>query len=65
MFTIKGKEEFIADLRVIDPSLYNIRLNSIEIDRDVRKIRYNFICDKAISDELKQKILAEAENAKK
>ena len=61
MFTIKGKEEFIADLRVIDPSLYNIRLNSIEIDRDVRKIRYNFICDKAISDELQQKILAEAE----
>ena len=61
MFTIKGKEEFIADLRLIDPRLDNIRLNSIEIERDARKIRYNFICDKAIDEELQQKILSEAE----
>ena len=61
MFTIKGKQEFIEDLRVIDPSLNNIRLNSIEIERDARKIKYNFICDKAIGEELQQKILSEAE----
>lgn len=61
MYTIKSKEEFISDVRQIDQCLSNIRLNSIEIERKECKIRYNFICDKTVSDELQQRILAEAE----
>ena len=61
MYTIKGSAEFIADLRQIDPSLNNIRLNSIEIQRESCKIRYNFICDQAIDENLQQEILKEAE----
>ncbi len=61
MYTIKGSAEFIADLRQIDPRLNNIRLNSIEIQRDVCKVRYTFICDQAIDENLQQQILKEAE----
>ncbi len=61
MYTIKSNAEFIADLRVLDENLKNIRLNSIEIDKKQYKIRYNFICDKVVDEELQQKILKEAE----
>ena len=57
MFTIKNSFEFIADIKVLDERLKNIRINSIEIDRKAYKIKYNFVCDKAIDDELQQKIL--------
>ena len=61
MYTIKGNAEFIADLRQIDTRLSNIRLNSIEIERQNCKVRYNFICDQAVDESLQKKILAEAE----
>lgn len=61
MFTIKSGEEFIADIRRLDPSLKNIRLSSIEIEREKNKIRYNFICDIAVSEELQDKIYKEVD----
>ncbi len=61
MYTIKGSAEFITDLRQIDPRLNNIRLNSIEIERKDCKVRYNFICDQAVDENLQKTILAEAE----
>ena len=61
MYTIKSNTEFIADLRSLDAKLKNIRLNSIEIDKTEYKIRYNFICDQVVEEELQQKILKEAE----
>lgn len=61
MFTVKNKTEFIADIRALDKSLENLRLNSVEIEREKFRIRYNFICDVVVSQELQQKILAEAE----
>ena len=61
MYTVKSNAEFVADLRAIDERLKNIRLNSIEIERETHKIRYNFICDNAVDGELQAKILAEAE----
>ena len=61
MFTIKNSNEFIEDIKAIDERLKNLRISSIEIDRNAYKIRYNFICDKAVDDELNKKILAEAE----
>ncbi len=61
MYTVKTNAEFIADVRAIDERLKNIRVNSIEIDRGKRAIKYNFICDKTVDGELQQKILAEVE----
>ncbi len=61
MYTVKGNAEFIADIRALDEKLKNIRINSIEIDRANRKIRYNFICDQTVDEELQKKILKEAE----
>ena len=61
MFTIKNSSEFIADIKSIDERLKNLRINSIEIDRSAYKIRYNFICDQAVDEELNKKILVEAE----
>ena len=61
MFTIKNSSEFIADIKAIDERLKNLRINSIEIDRKAYKIRYNFICDQAVDEELNKKILFEAE----
>lgn len=61
MYTVKSSSEFIADIRALDEKLKNIRVSSIEIDRKGKSIRYNFICDQAIGDELRQRILAEAE----
>ncbi len=61
MYTVKGNAEFLADLRSLDDRLKNIRINSIEIDRDSRKIIYNFICDQTVDDSLQKRILKEAE----
>ena len=61
MWTVRSKAEFIDDIRAIDQKLNNIRLNSINVNRGEKSITYNFICDKAVDDELKGKILAEAE----
>ncbi len=61
MYTVKSNAEFIADLRIIDERLKNIRVNSIEISRAERKIRYNFICDQTVDEELQKKILEEVE----
>lgn len=61
MFTIKNSSEFIADIKSLDQRLKNLRINSIEIDRKAYKIRYNFICNQAVDEELNKKILAEAE----
>lgn len=61
MFTVKNSAEFIADVRSIDSSLKNIRLSSIEIEREKSKIRYNFICDQAVGAQLQKEILSEVE----
>ncbi len=61
MYTIKSNTEFISDVRAIDPCLKNVRISSIEIDRNERTIRYNFICDNAVDTELQRKMLGEVE----
>ena len=61
MYTIKSNTEFISDVRAIDPCLKNVRISSIEIDRNERTIRYNFICDNAVDTELQRKMLEEVE----
>ncbi len=61
MYTVKTGEEFISDLRLIDERLKNIRLSSIEVRREEKTLKYNFICDATVDEDLKAKILAEAE----
>ncbi len=61
MYTVKTNAEFIADIRGLDEKLKNIRVNSIEINREKRAIKYNFICDQTVDEELQQKMLNEVE----
>ncbi len=57
MHTVKSSSEFISDIRSLDERLKNIRISSIEIGREEHKIRYNFICDQTVDEELKSAIL--------
>lgn len=61
MYTVKTNTEFISDIRAIDERLKNIRLSAIEVDRKAKNIRYDFICEKTVDQELQDKILAEVE----
>ena len=61
MFTIKTKEEFIADIRKLDEKLKKIRLSQIEIDRKEKRITYRFICNETVDALLKERILSEIE----
>ena len=56
MYTVKNGEEFINDIRAIDERIKNIRLSSIEVSRKDKTLKYNFICDATVDEELKQKI---------
>ncbi len=57
MYSLKDSVEFIEEVRGVDESLKNARLNSIEIDRDAQKITYNFICDRMVSEEVRDRLL--------
>lgn len=61
MYTVKSQTEFLSDIRALDEKLKNMRLSSIEIERKDLKIRYNFICDNAVDEELQKRILEETE----
>lgn len=61
MFTVKTKEQFIADIRALDDNLKNIRLSNISVNRTERSICYDFICDKVVDQRLKDLILEQAE----
>ena len=61
MFTIKSNAEFLSDIKLLDERLKNLKISSIEIDKKKYSIRYNFICDKAIDNDLQQQILKHAE----
>lgn len=61
MYTVKNSAEFISDIQSLDPRLKNVRLSSIEIEREKCNIKYNFICDQAVDGELQKRILDEVE----
>jgi hypothetical protein len=61
MYTVKSSAEFIADVRALDERLKNIRISSIEVDRDKKSVRFDFICDQTVDEELRDKILGEVE----
>ncbi|MBO4251969.1 MAG: 3'-5' exoribonuclease [Clostridia bacterium] len=57
MYTIKNSTEFLSAVSGLDERLKNIKLNSVEVDKQNNSIAYNFICDKAVDNDLKEKIL--------
>ena len=61
MYRVKSGAEFINDVKSLDERLANIRLSNIEIDREIQKITYNFICDVYVPDDLREMILKEVE----
>ncbi|MBQ9485405.1 MAG: 3'-5' exoribonuclease [Clostridia bacterium] len=61
MYTIKNSAEFLAAITELDERLKDIKLNSVEVDRAKGSVTYNFICDKAVDAELREKILDVAE----
>jgi len=61
MYVVKSNSEFISDVRALDERLKNARISSIEVDRKEKSIRYVFICDQTVDEDLQRKILAETE----
>ncbi len=60
MYSVKSSAEFISDIRGLSEELKDIRISSVEVDRDKNSVTYNFICDKSVSDALRQKIAEKA-----
>ena len=61
MYKAVSEGEFLATLRSLDDRLKSLKLSSVEIDKNDRTILYNFICEETVEEELKAKILKEAE----
>lgn len=57
MYTVKNSAEFLSAVTDLDERLKNLKLSSVEVDKNQNSVVYNFICDKAIDAELKEKIL--------
>lgn len=62
MRSILTSGEFMEDMRRTDERVANMRLKAIDVDRKAGKITYNFICEKAVDEQLKTKLLDKAYN---
>lgn len=60
MYTVKSSEDFMLGIKALDQRLANLRLNSVEIDKNNKSITYKFICDVFVDDKLREKIKEEA-----
>lgn len=61
MYAVKSSAEFIDAIKELDPRLKNLKLKTIEVDKENAGITYNFICDEAIDSELREKISNQVE----
>ncbi len=61
MFKWVSSAEFLYSIKTMDECLKNIKLSAIKVDKDKKEITYEFICDKVVDAQLKQKILSRAE----
>ncbi len=57
MYTVKNSTEFLAEITALDEKLKDLKLNSVEVDKEKNSVVYNFICDKAVGADLKERIL--------
>lgn len=56
MYSVKDTSEFINAIKNIDERLKNVKISSVEVDKENRSVTYNFICDKAMTSALCFKI---------
>lgn len=56
MFNVNSPEEFVSEVKKLDEKLTNTRITSIEINKNERRIKYTFICEHVISEELSKKV---------
>ena len=56
MFNLKTAEEILSEIRMLDDSLKNARLSGIEIVKKEKRIKYSFICENVINDEVQKKV---------
>lgn len=57
MFNSKINENFIVEIRGVDPCLQDARISSIEIDKKERSIDFLIICPLPVSEEIQNKLL--------
>ncbi len=57
MFKIANAEQFLGEISLIDERLSTIRLHKIKISKENLTIRYEFISDKTIDNDLKEKVM--------
>lgn len=60
MHSILSGGEFMEEMRSTDERVKNMRLRSIEVDRHARKLTYDFICDSAVDENLKNALADKA-----
>ena len=57
MFKIANAEQFYGEISAIDERLSTIRLHKIKINKENLTIRYEFISDKTIDNDLKERVM--------
>ena len=57
MYTVSSSTEFLSEITALDEKLKSLKLSSIEVDKDKNSVVYNFICDKVVGADLKERIL--------
>lgn len=57
MYTVKNSAEFLSAITGLDERLKDLKLSSVEVDKEKSSVIYNFICDKAIDADLRERIL--------
>lgn len=57
MLKVGNKNSFLSEVSLLDESLLSVKIHEIEIDRENMTIKYVFISDKTISEDVKNKVL--------
>lgn len=51
-------QKLIEEIRAVDPSLVRARISSVDIKKSTRSVRFTVICDQAVSETHKEKVLS-------
>lgn len=57
MAKLRSADDFINAIKEVSPLLKNLRVSSIELDKEQKGITYNFICDQTIPQEVKEQVI--------
>ncbi|MBR1983659.1 MAG: ribonuclease H-like domain-containing protein [Clostridia bacterium] len=61
MYKTVDSSEFIELVRAIDPTLANIKLKNVRVEKNTGEVSFIFICDNTVNEELKTRILGVVE----